>query len=94
MVKDEELQTPIPSALFSIPEVELATTTSEKGTFEISLPEGTYLGFFSSIGKSTHRLIIIVYQDLDLEISLFESVSELDLVILIRGRKFILYIQF
>src|SRR5690606_27152556 len=65
---------------FSIPQLELATLTDEKGEFSALVPEGTYIGYFSSMGKQTEQKIIKVYRDQSLDVTLFESVSELDLV--------------
>lgn len=79
-IRDNEMKTVIPGALFSIPQLELAALTDEKGVFSVQVPEGTYIGYFSSMGKQTEQKIIKVYRDLDLEVTLFESVSELDLV--------------
>lgn len=79
-IRDNEIKTLIPGALFSIPQLELATITDEKGAFSIQVPEGTYIGYFSSMGKQTEQKIIKVYRDQSLEVTLFESVSELDLV--------------
>ncbi len=80
IIRDNELRTTIAGALFSIPQLELATNTDEKGRFEISLPEGTYLAYFSSMSKETERRIIKVYSDQELDVTLFESIRDLDLV--------------
>src|SRR5690606_1497293 len=37
-------------------------------------------GYFSAMGKQTEQKIIKVYRDQELDVTLFESVSELDLV--------------
>lgn len=79
-IRDNEMKTFIPGALFSIPQLELATLTDEKGEFSALVPEGTYIGYFSSMGKQTEQKIIKVYRDQSLDVTLFESVSELDLV--------------
>ena len=80
IIRDNELRTTLAGAIFSIPQLELATSTDSKGNFEISIPEGTYMGYFSSMGKETERRIIKVYGNLSLEITLFESIRDLDLV--------------
>lgn len=80
IIKDDELKSSIPGALFSIPQIGLGIVTSEKGEFEISVPGGTYLGYFSAGGKITERKIIRVYQDMSLEVNLFDSMNELELV--------------
>lgn len=79
-LRDNEMKTFIPGALFSIPQLELATQTNEKGEFSIQVPEGTYIGYFSSMGKQTEQKILKVYRNLELDVTLFESISELDLV--------------
>ncbi|WP_084454522.1 TonB-dependent receptor [Algoriphagus terrigena] len=79
-IRDNEMKTFLPGALFSIPQLELAAQANEKGEFSVQVPEGTYIGYFSSMGKQTEQKIIKVYRELDLDVTLFESVSELDLV--------------
>ncbi len=79
-IRDNEMKTFIPGGLFSIPQLELAALTDEKGEFSVQVPEGTYIGYFSSMGKQTEQKIIKVYRDQELDVTLFESVSELDLV--------------
>ncbi|OOG71893.1 TonB-dependent receptor domain-containing protein [Algoriphagus sp. A40] len=79
-IRDNEMKTVIPGALFSIPQLELAAQTDVKGEFSIQVPEGTYIGYFSSMGKQTEQKILKVYRNQELEVTLFESVSELDLV--------------
>ncbi|GMQ31541.1 TonB-dependent receptor [Algoriphagus confluentis] len=80
IIKDNEFQSNIAGALFSIPQLELAASTDEKGKFELQVPEGTYLAYFSSMGKTSERRIIKVYGELSLSVELFESINELDLV--------------
>ena len=80
IVRDNELKTIIPGAVFSIPQLELAASSNERGEFSVAVPEGTYVAYFSSLSKETERRIIKVYQDLTVDMTLFESVSELDLV--------------
>nr|WP_287937591.1 TonB-dependent receptor [Algoriphagus sp.] len=80
IIRDNEMRTTIAGALFSIPQLETATQTDDKGRFELTLPEGTYIAYVSSMGKETERRILKVYGDVSLDITLFESVRELDLV--------------
>ncbi|MFN3998198.1 TonB-dependent receptor domain-containing protein [Algoriphagus sp.] len=79
-IRDNEMKTFIAGAVFSIPQLELAFLTNEKGEFSAQVPEGTYIGYFSSMGKQTEQKIIKVYRDQDLDVTLFETISELDLV--------------
>ena len=80
IIRDNELKIVLPGALFSIPQLEIAVQTDIKGRFSVQVPEGTYIGYFSSMGKQTEQKIIKVYREQQLEVTLFESVSELDLV--------------
>lgn len=79
-IRDNEMRTFLPGALFSIPQLELAAQADIKGEFSLRVPEGTYIGYFSSMGKQTEQKILKVYRDQELDITLFESISELDLV--------------
>jgi len=79
-IRDNEMKTFIAGGLFSIPQLELASLTNEKGEFSAQVPEGTYIGYFSSMGKQTEQKIIKVYRDQELDVTLFETISELDLV--------------
>lgn len=79
-IRDNEMKTFIAGGLFSIPQLELAALTNEKGEFSAQVPEGTYIGYFSSMGKQTEQKILKVYRDQDLDVTLFETISELDLV--------------
>ncbi|MDP2042122.1 MAG: TonB-dependent receptor [Algoriphagus sp.] len=79
-LRDNEMKTFIAGGLFSIPQLELAALTNEKGEFSVQVPEGTYIGYFSSMGKQTEQKILKVYRDQDLDVILFETISELDLV--------------
>ena len=80
IIRDNELKIVLSGALFSIPQLEIAVQTDIKGRFSVQVPEGTYIGYFSSMGKQTEQKIIKVYREQQLEVTLFESVSELDLV--------------
>ncbi|MCH7401608.1 TonB-dependent receptor domain-containing protein [Belliella kenyensis] len=80
IIRDNESKTLLPGALITIPELELGEQADEKGEFSATLPEGTYIAYFSSLGKETDRKIIRVYQDLKLDVTLFESTSELEMV--------------
>jgi hypothetical protein len=79
-VRDNEMKTLLPGALFAIPQLELAVQTDNKGEFTLQIPEGTYIGYFSSIGKQTEQKILKIYREQEIDVTLFESVSELDLV--------------
>jgi hypothetical protein len=79
-IRDNEMKTFIAGGLFSIPQLELAALTDEKGEFSAEVPEGTYIGYFSSMGKQTEQKILKVYRDQDIDVTLFETISELDLV--------------
>ncbi|MBN7810606.1 TonB-dependent receptor [Algoriphagus sp. H41] len=79
-VRDNEMKSMLPGALFSIPQLELAAQADGKGEFSVQIPEGTYIGYFSSMGKQTEQKILKVYRDQEIDVTLFESVSELDLV--------------
>ncbi|GAB3225276.1 TonB-dependent receptor [Algoriphagus aestuariicola] len=79
-IRDNEMKTMLPGALFSIPQLELAAQADVRGEFTIDIPEGTYIGYFSSMGKQTEQRILKIYRDQDIDVTLFESVSELDLV--------------
>jgi hypothetical protein len=79
-IRDNEMKTFIAGGLFSIPQLELAALSDEKGEFSAQVPEGTYIGYFSSMGKQTEQKIIKVYRDQELDVTLFETISELDLV--------------
>ncbi len=79
-IRDNEMKTMLPGALFSIPQLELAAQADVKGEFTVEIPEGTYIGYFSSMGKQTEQKILKIYRDQEIDVTLFESVSELDLV--------------
>ncbi|MCH7414155.1 TonB-dependent receptor [Belliella sp. R4-6] len=80
IIRDNEAKTIIPGALFSIPELEIGQQTDSNGEFSLDLQEGTYIAYFSSLGKETDRKIIRVYQNVELDVTLFESTSELEMV--------------
>ncbi|GAA0881366.1 carboxypeptidase-like regulatory domain-containing protein [Algoriphagus jejuensis] len=79
-IKDNEMKTFLPGALFSIPQLELSAQANNKGEFSLQVPEGTYIGYFSSMGKQTEQKILKIYRDQELDVTLYESISELDLV--------------
>lgn len=85
VIKDDESGLPVPGALLYITSLEQGVTTDEKGRFSIQLPEGTYVGVFSAMGKETERKIIRAYNPLELQINLFESTKDLD-EFTVRGR--------
>lgn len=80
IIRDNEAKTVLGSALFSIPELELGILTDYQGKFSTAIPSGTYVAYFSAMGKATEQRIIRVYQPLALDITLFESISDLELV--------------
>ncbi len=80
LILDNEAKSPSPGALFSIPELELGTIADGNGRFSASVPEGTYVAYFSAMGKETERKIVRVYDDLDLTVTLFESINDLETI--------------
>ncbi|MBT0812152.1 TonB-dependent receptor [Litoribacter ruber] len=77
-IMDEETGLPIPGALMYIPSMELGITTDERGRFSTDLPEGTHVAVFSAMGKETERRIIRAYDPVEMSISLFESMTQMD----------------
>jgi hypothetical protein len=65
-----------------IPELGTGTVTNQYGFYSITLPEGTYLVQYSTLGYQTVTDTIRLYQDLKKDITMVESSEDLDAVVI------------
>lgn len=64
-----------------IPELQSGTITNEYGFYSITLPQGQYNVYYSSLGYATKKVIIKLNENIIKDLSLFEDTEELEEVI-------------
>ncbi|GCC52520.1 TonB-dependent receptor [Chryseotalea sanaruensis] len=81
-ISDSQSGEKISGATIQMPGTKFATTSSSNGFFTLKLPEGMYEILVNAVGMSGLTKRLRVYADQVVDIEMFESVTELDEIII------------